>query len=266
MDFAKLAGIASGHVEARIVQTAVELRIFDALTEAVQDAPSVASNLSLDPRATELLMNALVALELLEKSDGKFSLMAVSRRYLTRSSPHYLGGMILFDASLWASWERLPDAIRSGSPVRPANMYQDDPAETAVFIDAMDSLVRARGDAEAITKAIDFDGVAMMLDIGSGPATYPIALCRNYPTLRATIFDLPGTLEMTRRYVAEAGLADRIQLIAGDYRRDTIPGKYDLVFLSNIIHGEDEAENAALMKKVSGNLVANGRVVIKDHI
>ena len=145
-------------------------------------------------------------------------------------------------------------------------MYQDDPRETQIFINAMDSLVNARGDAEVVSRVLEWDGVREFLDVGSGPASYPIHLCRKYPELRATIFDLPGTLALTQRYVREAAMTERIRLIAGDYRKDPIPGSYDMVFLSNIIHGEGEQENLSLIDKLTANLKTGGRLVIKDHI
>ena len=174
--------------------------------------------------------------------------------------------MIRFESSLWTCWEKLPEAIRSGQPVRPPNMYQDDPTETEIFIKAMDSLVNARGDAAVTANAIDWSGIGELLDVGSGPATYPIALCQRFPKLRATIFDLPGTLAITERYVREAGMAERIRLIAGDYRKEPIPGSYDVIFLSNIIHGESFENNRSLIRKLVSNLKPGGQIVIKDHI
>jgi SAM-dependent methyltransferase len=174
--------------------------------------------------------------------------------------------MIRFESSLWACWEKLPEAIRSGQPVRPPNMYQEKPTETEIFIKAMDSLVKARGDGEVIANAIDWSGITELLDVGSGPATYPITLCQRFPNLHAKIFDLPGTLVLTRSFVRRAGMQDRIELIAGDYRKDPIPGSYDLVFLSNIIHGEGEHDNAALVRKLASNLKLGGQLVVKDHI
>ncbi len=105
-----------------------------------------------------------------------------------------------------------------------------------------------------------------LLDVGSGPATYPIALCQRFAHLRATVFDLPGTLEITRRNVQRAGMDRRIELIAGDYRSDAITGRYDAIFLSNIIHGENFQKNEALIAKLAGCLNPRGRIVIKDHI
>src|SRR5262245_28806549 len=266
MDFTELMRLVSGHVEARLTQTALELAIFDALEDSAATAEVVAKRLKLEPKATELLLNALTALELLHKGKEHFSLTEIAAKYLLKSSPQYVGAMIRFESSLWACWEKLPEAIRSGQPVRPPNMYQDDPCETEIFINAMDSLVNARGDAAVTANVIDWSGITELLDVGSGLATYPAAFCKRFPRLRVTIFDLPSTLAITDRYVREAGMTERIQCIAGDYRKDPIPASYDAIFLSNIIHGEGEQDNAALIRKLASNLKLGGRLVVKDHI
>ena len=266
MDFTELMRLAGGHVEARLTQTALELAIFDALESSAATAEAVANRLKLEPMATELLLNSLASLGLLNKRAECFSLTAAAAKYLLKSSPQYLGAMIRFESSLWSCWEKLPEAIRSGQPVRPPNMYQDDPTETEIFIKAMDSLVKARGDAEVVANAIDWSGMTELLDIGSGPASYPIAFCARFPNLHAKIFDLPGTLAITERYVREAGMTERIRLIAGDYRKDPIPGDYNVIFLSNIIHGESFEMNRSLIRKLVSNLKLGGQIVVKDHI
>jgi O-methyltransferase domain/Dimerisation domain len=267
MDFSDLSRLASGHVEARIVQTAVRLGVFDVLQRHSLRAPAVSALLQTDLRATELLLNALTALGLLQNDQGGFSVAPVSEKYLLRDSTHYLGDMILFDASLWPSWERLEEAVRTGKPVRKPDMYQGDDKETRYFIDGMDSLVKARGDAQILAEVLDWTSVETLLDVGSGPGTYPIYLCRRFPQLRATIFDLPATLRLTEGFIRDSGLRGRIQLIAGDYRADTIPGRYQAIFMSNIIHSEDCEENEHLVKKLAaGNLASGGRLIIKDHI
>lgn len=157
-------------------------------------------------------------------------------------------------------------AVRSGKPARAPDMYQSDPQETARFIEAMDSLVRARGDADMLAGMLDLSEVGELLDVGSGPATYPISFCRKYPALCATIFDLPATLAVTKRFVDASGVGDRIALIAGDYRSDPIPGTYQLAFLSNIIHAESSEENERLTAKLYGCLDRDGAVIVKDHI
>jgi SAM-dependent methyltransferase len=265
MDFAELARINGAFIESRIVQTAVLLGIFDVVQDGAT-AAALAARLNTNPRATGLLMNALVAMGLLLKHQGVFRLTPVAETYLRSDAPHSLTGWIRFDAASWDSWGRLPEAVRTGQPVRRPDMFQDDPQDTERFIRAMHSLVMARGDADIIVDSLELDRVERMLDIGSGPGTYPIRFCLKHPHLRAAIFDLPGTLAVARQFVDAAPCRDRIELVAGDFNRDPLPAGFGLAFLSNIIHGEDEDTNRRLMRRVFAALQPGGRIVIKDHI
>ena len=265
MDFAEITRINGAFIESRILQTAVLLGIFDAVADGAT-AAAVAARLDTNPRATGLLMNALVAMGLLLKYQEVFRLTPAAETYLRSDAPHSLTGMIRFDAALWEGWSRLPQAVRTGQPVRRPDMFQDDPQDTERFIRAMHSLVMARGDIDLIVDFLELDGVERLLDIGSGPGTYPIHFCLKHPHLRATIFDLPGTLAVTRQFVDAAPCRDRIELIAGDYNRDPLPAGFGMAFLSNIIHGEDEDANLRLMRRICAALEPGGRIVIKDHI
>ncbi len=266
MEFRELARLNGGYVESRILHAAVVLGIFDALSATGHTAAEVAQRLRTDPRATELLLNAMVAMRLVRKDGEHFKETEVARTYLTTASPTSYASMIRFDAALWPHWERLAETVRTGTPVREPDAFQSSPDETARFIDAMASLVRARGDARVLADTLDLAGVRRLLDVGSGPGTYPIEFCRRHPALEATIFDLPATLEITRRHVAESGVGERIRLVPGDYRHDALPDGNDVVFLSNIIHGEDEPTNRRLMRKIHEALAPGGRLLIKDHV
>jgi SAM-dependent methyltransferase len=266
MEFRELARLNGSYAEARILHAAVTLGLFDALEASGHTAAEIAARCATNARATELLLNALVAMRLVKKRGDQFAETDTSRTFLTESSPSSYAAMIRFDASLWPLWEGLPDAVRSGEPVRQADAFQSTPQETGLFIDGMASLVRARGDARVLAETLDLATAKRLLDVGSGPGTYPVEFCRRHPHLQVSIFDLPGTLEVTRRHLAESGLDDRIRLVPGDYRRDALPGGFDVVFLSNIIHGEDEETNRALVRKVHEVLEPGGRVLIKDHV
>src|SRR5262245_14839970 len=134
MDFTELMRLASGHFEALLTQTALELAIFDALKDSAATAAAVANRLKLEPKATELLLNALVALELLHKGKDHFFLTETATKYLLTSSPQYAGAMIRFESALWACWEKLPDAIRPGQPFLPPNLSQHESAETEMIL------------------------------------------------------------------------------------------------------------------------------------
>ncbi|MGH7931989.1 MAG: methyltransferase [Candidatus Binataceae bacterium] len=268
MDFSKLASLAGGHAEARAIQVALKLGLFETLARGPSGTGALARVLGCDPRATELLANALTALTILEKRESGFELAEVARRHLVQSSTEYLGGMILFDGALWETWGKLEDSIRTGKPGRAPDMYQAEPAETERFIRAMDSLVRARGDARWCAEHLDLSAARTIADLGGGPGTYLAEFLRRWPHLRGAIYDLPATLAVAERILAERepwALA-RIEMREVDYLSAELSGPIDVIFMSNIIHSEDEMTNAQLMRKCFRALSSGGLVVVKDHI
>ena len=122
-----------------------------------------------------------------------------------------------------------------------------------------------RGSGVSLAKVLQLDGVERMLDVGGGAGTNAIAFCREYPGLKATVFDLPSTLQVTERSIKEAGLEDRIAVMPGNFNTDSLGGRYDLVLLSDVLHYQDAQANAALVRKAFAHLTDAGRLVIKDR-
>jgi SAM-dependent methyltransferase len=268
MDFAELAALAGGHAEARAIQTALKLRIFDCLERAALDADALSRATGTNRRAVAILADAMVSLGLLEKRARMYDLTAVSRQFMLKSSAEYLGGMILFDEAIFEMWTHLDQTIQSGAPARRIDMFQSRAEETERFIRAMDSLTRARGDPRYVAERLDLSRVAKVADVGGGPGTYTAAMLQRWPHLRAAIYDLPATLEVARRILAEREprVSARIDLVRVDYLYDEIPGPCGALFMSNIIHNEDETTNSELLRKCFRALEPGGQMIIKDHI
>ncbi|MGH8011027.1 MAG: methyltransferase [Candidatus Binataceae bacterium] len=268
MEFAELAAMAGGHAEARAIQIALKLGVFEALAQGPHEPAEIAARIRCDERAVTILVNALAAVGILEKRDHRFDLSAVARDHLVESSPAYFGGLILFDGAQWETWGKLEDSIRTGRPARAADMFQNRPEETARFIHAMDSLVRARGDARWCADRIDLANARTIADIGGGPGTYLIEFLKKWPRLRGEIHDLPATLKIVRELLEarEPTLPPRIALREVNYISDEIPGPLDVIFMSNIIHSEGERTNVELMTKCFRALASGGLLIIKDHI
>ncbi len=266
MDFSELNRLSSGFVQSRIIQIAVKLGLFDTIQIEGSSSEEISEALGTNPNATKLFLNALVALKVLDKKHEEFYNTQSSLTYLVKESPKYFGDMILFEEGLWDMWGRLEESLRTGKPARPTDMFQEKEQETERFIMAMHSLVEARGDAEILSDMLDLSRVKTVIDIGSGPGTYPIQFLKKYPHLKVTIFDLPGTLNVTKRVLQKEDMLGKIEMVEGDYNTDDLPEGYDLAFLSNIIHSEGIENNQKLMKKVYKSLNPGGKIIIKDHI
>jgi SAM-dependent methyltransferase len=262
----RVLSLATAYEGSRVLQVAVELGVFAALARGPRSAAQVARRLGTEERATGLLGNALVALGLLRKRGSRYELAPVSRKHLVPGRPGYLGDFVQFGARRWPDWERLGECVRTGERARITDYFQEEPDELGVLLRAMDNLAKARGDAAVVARKVTLRGRRTLLDVGAGPGSYSIELCRRYPRLTATLFDLPATLAVTREHLRGAGLEGRVRLRAGDYRRDDLGGPYDAALLFNIIHGEGEATNAALLRRIHAALAPRGLLILKDHV
>ena len=249
--------------ECKVLLTAVKLDLFGAVAGPAKTPADVSRRLRADPRAVELLMNALVAIGLLRKNGEHFVNAPEAEQCLVKGSPMYAGHLLLLQDAEWENWGKLETTIQTGkSPVK-EHLFRSDPrlAENVLLVLHRVALQHA----PTLARQIDLPGSHILLDLGGGAGTHAMAFCQAYPSLRATIFDLPETLQTTARLVKEAELEDRITLLSGDFNRDPLGGPYDAVLMSDILHYQDPGANAALVRKVYNVLAPGGCVIIKDR-
>lgn len=113
-----------------------------------------------------------------------------------------------------------------------------------------------------LVEKADLTGVRRVLDIGGGDGVNAIALAQANPGVRFTVLDLPGTVEIARRKIAEHGLADRISVRAGDIFADTYPPGHDCVLFANQLVIWSPEENVRLLRKAHTALPDGGRVLV----
>ena len=93
-----------------------------------------------------------------------------------------------------------------------------------------------------------------------------MAFVRARDDIRATVFDLPNVIPLSRKYLEKEKLSDRIQTKPGDYNLDEFDRGFDLHFLSAIIHSNAADENKKLIKKCFRALNADGQIIIQDFV
>jgi SAM-dependent methyltransferase len=158
----------------------------------------------------------------------------------------------------------LTGAVRAGHAVMERAPGAAGEAWREAFIAAMHS--RASQFAPKVVASIDLTGVTRVIDVGGGSGAFATAFARAKRDLRATVFDLPDIVPITRRYVDEDGAADRIDIVTGDLTRDDLGRGFDLVFISAIVHSFPPDENRRLMKKSAAALNPGGRVVVQEFL
>jgi (2Fe-2S) ferredoxin/predicted O-methyltransferase YrrM len=259
----ELLQIVRGFQESRAVLSAIELDIFSALGDGAT-AASVAARLKTDPRATEMLLNALTAMGLLIKENGRFRNTRTTGRYLSADSADNARDSMMHTVHLWPRWATLTDCVRAGTEVIGRRSDDRDADWTHAFIAAMDRNAAER--APLVVRAVSLEGVRQMLDVGGGSGAYAIAFAHAARDLQVEILDQPEVLALTRKYIEKADLAGRIKTRPGDLRTDSLGAGFDLVFVSAICHMLSPEENRNLIQRCYQALAPQGRLVVQDFI
>jgi predicted O-methyltransferase YrrM len=266
-----LMALSTGFWAFKTLAAAHEFDLFSRLSGGAGTiSGELAQALAIHPRPAEMLLTGCAALGLLEKTDGRYRNTPVSETYLVRGKPHYFGGWIeMADKRLYAGWGKLGEALRTNrpttwDPAAQASLFDgEDPKMLALFWEAMHSLSTMT--ARRLGEAVDFSRFRRLLDIGGGSGACDIELCRRYPQLRATVFDLPHVAGIAAGKIAQAGLSGQIETVAGDFFDATpFPGGHDVHLLSMILHDWDEAKNRILLQRSYEALPSGGAVVISE--
>ena len=257
--------LAAGRLfmESRVLLTGFELGVFTALGKGPRTAGQVARTVGADPRAVDRLLGALASLGLTRKRGGRFSNSPLAARHLVAGRPGFVGSLGHM-ASLWHTWSTLTGAVRAGRSVLKDSMPRRGKEFFVPFIAAMHE--RSTRQGPSLARLLPLARVRRMLDVGGGSGAYAIAFARANPDLRATVFDLPQVVPLTRGYIRKAGLAGRIEARAGDYDKDPLPRGYDLVLLSHILHSNSPAKNRRLLRECARSLNPGGAVVIQEFV
>ena len=247
-----LREISGGFRASRVILTANNFEVFERLKTA-KTCGALARRIGTDRRATEILLDALTALGLLEKTGSRYRNAFLAATFLVKQSPWYQGDMLRHLDTLWTNWSGLDDVMRTGIPNRAGKRHHDS------FIRAMHNNAVFR--AKDVIRAVNIRGVKKALDLGGGPGTYSVEMARQ--GIAVTLFDQPGTMAIAKEFLRKAKMKD-IECIGGDFHTDDIGTGYDLVFISQIVHSLSIQESLRLIEKSYGALNPGGKIAIQE--
>lgn len=266
-NFMELMTIARGFQSAKVLMVATDLGVFDYL-EDPRTSAHVAARVKADARALGILLNALAAMGLIIKEGDSFKNGELVSRYLVQGKDDYRGAIIRHMQHTWTGWTELGRTVVTGkAPDRKSEQWLDchpdaEEAWMRDFIWGMHAI--ARDLAPRVEEKLDLSGVRRLLDLGGGPATYAITFAQANPHLKATVFDLPGPVEIAKENIARHGLTDRVDTLAGNFLEDDIGAGYDFIWMSQILHSHDEAQCRLIIGKCGQALNPGGRLAIQD--
>ena len=255
--------LAIAYRSSAVFFAASDLDVFSALAGGGLTADEVARRAGAEAEPMRLVLESCVDAGLLARDGARYLNTPTADTFLVRGRPAYLGGALQYARDLYPAWGGLTSVVKNGRPTMPPEtILGDDKAKTRSFVMAMHE--RALGIGSVLPQIADLTGRRRLLDVGGGPGTYSVALCRATPGLTATVLDRPGVLEVTRELVDAAGFGDRVSLLPGDYLQTPFGSGFDVALLSGMMHRETADGVMLLLKKTFGALDPGGRIIVSD--
>jgi ubiquinone/menaquinone biosynthesis C-methylase UbiE len=262
-----LMQLSFAHATSRILASGVQLDVFSHIAGGKKTVAEIARAAGASERGMRMLLDALVAIQVLAKSGDTYDLTPLSEELLVRGSSDYIGAVMETNEMI-DSWANLTEVIRAGRPQRRVESQETAEKFFSVLVRMLHVVNRepARRAAAALGAGTTHQGM-QVLDVAAGSGVWGIAIAEADKQARITAQDFPGLFATTREYAERHGVADRYDYLPGDLKEvDFGEDRFDLALLGNIAHSEGESSSRDLFRRVSRALKSGGRIGIIDMI
>jgi len=270
----EISRIAYGFFASRALFAALNLELFRHIDEAGAEpggatAEALANRCGAQVNGMDTLLSMLANIGLVTRDGGAFANSPAAARYLVPGKPAYFGDYYRYqiDYLLYPQMTHIEAGItgdESGLARTSTEGMMEDPADAEAFSRAQHA--GSLGPALLFSKLLDFSDARTLLDVAGGTGAYSITLAQQNPDLKATIVDFPNVVEVARRYIGEAGMADRIALVPGDAMKAEWPGNQDVVLMSYLLSAVGKDDIPLLLQKAFTALRPGGRLVVHDFM
>jgi SAM-dependent methyltransferase len=254
-----------------IIYVASRLGLADLLGGGAKSPRDLAEETGTHEQSLRRLLRALVTVGICtQNGNDRFELTAIGR-LLDARADHSLKPWALFEGGpWWRSWGTLLDSIRSGKTMAELagfnnafEMMGRSPENVAIFNAAMTSLSGTV--IPAVLAAYDFSGMARLIDVGGGHGQLLCAILGAYPSMRGSVFDLSRCADGAKQLLADAGISERADFVAGNFF-ESVPSGADALILKSVIHNWDDERSILLLKNCRRALPPSGRLLLVERL
>ena len=249
-----------------------ELRLADVLVRPTTLEEAAARTGTHAPSLNRLL-RTVGALGLVSYQDGLFQVTAAGARLRSDVAGSDWGAMMMMPAP-WtlATWQHLPDAIRTGEPVFEQvhgtsfwEFHRLNEEAGAIFDAAMARGAKERGVVSAVANQLEQVGARLFVDVGGGTGRLLAQVVAQLPQLHGVLADQRDPVDKAAEVFDAHGVADRCEATVCDFFRAVPPGG-DAYLLSNILHDWDDEACAQILSVIHEAGAPGGRLLVVESL
>ena len=252
--------------------SAIELGVFTELSNGPLSLDELTTRLKLHERSARDFFDALVALGVLEREDGRYRNTPESETFLVRTKLSYLGGLLeMANERLYPFWGSLTEGLHTGKPQNEAKKggaglfetLYNDPDRLRLFLGAMTGL--SMGAAKGIAAKFPWQNYKTVVDVGGAQGGLLAQVCSAHPHLKGANFDLPVVGPIFEDYAKANGLEGRLSFLPGNFFEDDLPNA-DVITMGHILHDWNLDEKMMLLKKAYNALPEGGAMIVFEAL
>ncbi|SNQ46499.1 putative O-methyltransferase [Frankia canadensis] len=267
---ARILQLATSSWMSAAVSAAATLGVADALADGPRGVGELASAVDAHPPTLYRLLRACTEFGLFEELDGQVFILTDVGHALRSDSANSMRAFARWvgEPAERYTWSNLVTSVRTGQPAFEVTHGRDvwdfmagHPDTAAVFNDAMTSASNQM--IAPAVRAYDFTGLRRIVDVGGGHGALLAETLRAYPDLHGVLYDQADVVAGAGESLRAAGVADRVDIVAGSFF-DAVPPGADAYLLSNVIHDWDDDASGRILTRVRDAMSPAARVLLVE--
>lgn len=272
--------LLDGFRASKVLFAASKMKVFDELKcKGALSAEDVSRLIHASIRGTERLLDACVALGLLEKKNQAYSNTTLANTYLASDGECSIHDYIIYSNDrMWPFFTHLESAVKDGTSRCQATAEKNSrdlhqvsschtPDAKRRFMAAMHCTIKVA--AQDIAAAFDLSHLKSACDVGGCTGTLAYKLVDMYPCLKVTVFDLPDVIDGISSFKQSSPCVHQVTFTPGDFLKDSLP-VVDLYILTRVLHDLSDENLHTLLTKISiiskpGTTLLVGEIVMDEE-
>jgi SAM-dependent methyltransferase len=258
--------------KARAVYAAAALGLADLLASGPRSVEVLAAETKMHAPSLYRLLRALAACGLFRQSQPRLFATTPLGAALESGAAGGARSTILTLAGdwQWKAWGHFLHSLRTGESGLKSSSGKSlfdflaaSPEDGAHFDGAMVGMHGALG--PALLAAYDFSKFASVVDIGGGTGGLLETLLGSNAKQKGILFEQPATAALARQHLENAGLAERCEVIEGNFFESVPPGHAGYI-LSHVLHDWDDEECVSILRNFRRAIAPGGRLLIVEAV
>lgn len=266
-----LQRMIDGYRTTQLIAVAAQLGIADLLADGPRSADDLAAATNSHPDALYRTLRALAAIGVFAETDGRRFALTPLSELLRASHPDSSRALAIHTgADVYRSYAELAYTVATGENafhhiygMSNFEYLAAHPDASEVFNQVMSA--GSKRVAAVVLAAYDFSWAHTIVDVAGGQGVLLTAILQANRSARGVLFDQPHVVASAETLLREAGVADRCEIVGGDFFV-SVPPDGDLYTLRNIIHDWDDERSVLILRSCAQAMRPQGRVALIEMV